>query len=280
MKLLLLLGAIALGALTLVPLLGEREARFVVTGSSTVAPILQKAAEAFLELHPELVLEVQTGGSTRGIRDAREGTVGAGMASRDLTHEERAGVVPVAIAYDGLALVVHAQNPVEGLSADQVRSLYTGESDDWSAVGGTPGPVTVVNKAEGRATLDVFLDHFGLENDAIEADVVIGDNAQGVRLVSRDPSAIAYLSIGEARHAVESGESIRLLALDGVGPTPEAVADGSYTVLRRLYVIFPGEVDEVGGKLLEFLASPRGREVIESLHFVPAEIGHPTSTNS
>ncbi len=273
MKLLLgLVGLVAAGVLVTTAM-ADSQSRFLITGSSTVAPILQLASERIEAEHPGLLIDVQTGGSSRGIQDARAGSVDAGMASRDLTPEEAAGLHVVPLAYDGVALIANTANPLTSITTEQVADLYLDRVNDWSAFGGS-GPVTVVHKAEGRATLEVFLKHFGFDNKAIQADVIVGDNAQGVRMVANDPNAIGYVSIGEALHAVENGEPIRLLALDGVEATLETVADGTFPVRRTLYIMFP-ESTGASETLLDYLRGPAGRRIMDELSFVPAATGTP-----
>lgn len=246
--------------------------RFLLTGSSTVAPILTQVAEELHAADPALVIDVEMGGSSRGIADARAGRCDIGMASRELSAEESAGLVTERLAYDGIALIVNAANPLAAVTREQVIAIYRGELADWAQLGLAAGEITVVNKAGGRATLDVFLEHFGLKSSEIRADAVIGDNAQGVRLVAGDPLAIAYVSIGEALSAVGRGEAIRLLALDGVAPSKQTVADGSYPLRRTLYLLFPGEPDETGRRILAHLAGERGRAIMTGLGFVPVEV--------
>jgi phosphate transport system substrate-binding protein len=252
----------------LVPKAGPE--RFLLTGSSTVAPILQLVSEDLHEADPTLVLDVETGGTSRGIQDARAGESDVGMASRDLEPEEREGLDVRLIAYDGVALIVHRENSLTELTGQNVLDIYTDVIGDWSALGAGAGEIHVVNKAEGRATLTVFLEHFQLNNSAIQADSVIGDNAQGVRMVAGNPRAIAYVSIGEALSAVERGEPVRLLALDGVTPTKASVADGSYPLRRSLYLLFRGAPDATGQRILAHLASARGREILTQLGFTPS----------
>jgi phosphate transport system substrate-binding protein len=265
-------------ALAALPLLGiayflvpkaSASTRYLVTGASTIAPILQRVAERLEARDASLRIEVETGGTGRGIKDSKEGLSDLGMASRDLTEEERIGLNPVPIAHDGVALIVHASNPIEELTTEQVVAIYRGEIGDWSAVGGTPGDITVVNKAEGRSTLEVFLDHFQLKATDIEADVIIGDNAQGVRLVSGDEKAIGYVSIGDAQRAVDSGVPIKLLRYRGVVPSVTTVSDGSYPIRRSLYLLFRGEPDVVGQEILDYLASEEGTLLVQELSFVP-----------
>ncbi|NOT30805.1 MAG: phosphate ABC transporter substrate-binding protein [Planctomycetes bacterium] len=246
--------------------------RFLLTGSSTIAPILQLVAEDLHAADPGLVIDVETGGSSRGIQDAQAGQCDVGMASRDLKPEEKAGLDARLIAYDGVALIVNRENPIAGLDHQQVIDIYTGVIGDWKELGAGEGEIHVVNKAEGRATLTVFLEHFKLKSSAIQADAVIGDNAQGVRMVAGNPDAIAYVSIGEALSAVERGEAIRLIALDGIEPTKLSVADGSYPLRRNLYLLFPGAPDASGERILAHLASARGREILTQLGFTPTDI--------
>jgi phosphate transport system substrate-binding protein len=249
---------------------GGGSERYLINGSSTVAPILAEAAVKIEEENSRLKIDVQTGGSTRGILDTRDGRNSAGMASRDLSSDEADGLDVRPIAYDGIAIIVHADNPTDNLSSDQVRQLFTKEMATWDALDEHSGDVHVVNKAEGRATLEVFLEYFELENRQIQADAVVGDNAQGVRLIAGDPQGIGYVSIGEALSAQERGVPIKLLSQDGVLPTPETVADGSYPVRRTLHLLFRGEVDGTGNKILTFLGSAQGQEIIRGLGFVPA----------
>lgn len=256
----------------------EAATRTLITGASTIAPILQKVAERLEQRDPSLRIEVETGGTGRGIKDTREGTNDIGMASRDLTEEEQRDIDPVLIAHDGVALIVHATNPIAELTREQVIALYTGEIDDWSGVGGSPGAVTVVNKAEGRSTLEVFANHFGLKAADIQADVVIGDSIQGVRLVSGDPRAIGYVSIGDAQRAVEGGVPIQLLRYRGIVPSVDSVSDGSYPIRRSLYLLFRGEPDPVGRRILDYIASDEGQQLVQELGFVP--LGQGASTGS
>jgi len=245
----------------------SHESRYRVTGSSTLAPVLQLVSEHLDGVGADFSMDVQTGGSSRGIVDARSGLADMGMSSRDLKPEEREGLDVRAIGFDGIALIVHASNPLSAITEQQVVDIYTGVLGDWSHLGGS-GDITVVNKAEGRATLETFLAYFELDNQQIAADVVIGDNAQGVRLVAADPKAIGYVSIGEALSAVERGTPIKLLALDGREPTLQAVQDGSYPIRRTLYV-FAQQFDARGERILDVLASDVGKGIIESLSFVP-----------
>jgi phosphate transport system substrate-binding protein len=263
-----ILAPVGLGTIYFLMPKGGAE-RFLITGSSTIHPILQAVAEDLHAADPALRIDVETGGTSRGIQDARARQCDIGMASRELTPEESQGLRVERIAYDGVAMIVNARNPLRSLNGEQVLGIYRGTVRDWSELGAGEGEIYVVNKAEGRATLTVFLEHFELKNSDIRADAVVGDNAQGVRMVTGNPLAIAYVSIGEALAAVERGEPLHLVALDGVVPSKETVADGTYPLRRNLNLLFPGEPDAVGRQILAHLGSDRGREILVGLGFTP-----------
>jgi phosphate transport system substrate-binding protein len=250
---------------------GSLSGKLVVTGSSTVAPLAAEIARRFEELHPGTRVDVQTGGSSRGIADARSGVADLGMASRALTRDE-GDLVAHTLARDGVCLVVHADNPVTDLDREQVAAIYTGAIEDWSEVGGATGPITVVNKASGRATLEVFLDHFGLAEDEIAADVVIGDNQQGLKTVAATPGAIGYVSIGAAEHAARHGSPIKLLPVGSVAPTAESVAAGRFPITRPLNLLSrAGEpLSPLQRAFLDFAQSREVHDLVTAQLFVPA----------
>ena len=244
--------------------------KLVLTGSSTVAPVASEIARRFEEKHPGTRVDVQTGGSSRGIADARSGVADIGMASRALADDE-VDLVAHTIAQDGICLVVHGDNPVRGLDEEQVVGIYTGAIRDWSEVGGDPGPITVVTKASGRATLEVFLDHFDLAEPDIDADVVIGDNQQGLKTVVGTPGAIAFVSIGAADYEARQGSPIRLLAAGAVAPTSENVAVGLFPITRPLNLLTPDQpLSPLETAFLDFALSSEVHDLIEAQFFVPA----------
>lgn len=248
---------------------GQSTESLVVTGSSTMAPVMQELAEAY-ERDTGLRVDVQSGGSGRGIQDALSGMAHLGMASRDLKEDERsAGLISHVIAYDGIVLIVHRDNPLTALDSEQVRAIYTGQQSDWEAFGGH-GPITVINKAEGRATLDLFLEYFGLDNRDIHADLVAGENQQVLKAVASDPNAIGYLSIGTAEYEAEQGAAIRLVRLDGHQPSVDALRRGEYPLSRQLNLVTAGKPSDSVQQLLDYVYSESMAKVIESHYFVPA----------
>jgi len=110
---------------------------------------------------------VQTGGSSRGVSDARAGLADIGMASRALKNDEK-DLLQFTIALDGISVILNKANPVESLNKQQIIDIYTGKIVNWETVGGNDAPITVINKAEGRSTLELFLHYFGLKNTEVK----------------------------------------------------------------------------------------------------------------
>jgi phosphate transport system substrate-binding protein len=251
----------------------EPGTKIVVTGSSTIAPLMSEIAKRFEEKHPGLRIDVQTGGSSRGVNDARQGLADIGMASRAPNDDEH-DLKFFKIALDGVAMIVHGSNPVQELTPDQVRAIYRDEIADWSEVGGPDLPITVVNKAEGRSTLELFLKFFKLEPNEIKADVIVGDNAQDIKSVATDPSAIGYVSVGTAEFEMKRGTSLKALPLDGVPATIDALRAGRFPLARPLHLVTAKDPEGMVKELIEFAASPDVRDLVEAQFFVPLD--HPS----
>ena len=233
-------GAIALAivvAFTIVACQSHtRTEKLILTGSSTVAPLAAEIGKQFESEHPDIRVDVQTGGSSRGIADVRQGLANIGMASRALKDTEN-DLLAFTIARDGIGMIVHKENPIESLSNEQVIAIYTNKINNWQAVGGKGRVITVINKAEGRSTLELFLDYFQLKNSDIQADTVIGDNEQGIKTVAGNPDAIAYVSIGSAEYSQANGVPIKLLPMNAIAATTENVRNGSFPLSRPLNLV-------------------------------------------
>jgi len=239
-----------------------------LSGSSTVAPLVAELGKAFETRHPAVRINVEMGGSSRGIADARAGLVDIGMVSRALKPDE-SDLKAHTIARDGIAMIVHSGVPVKELSRERIIAIYTGEMTNWRDIGGEDRAITVVNKAEGRSTLELFLHYTGLKAPQIKASVVIGDNQQGIKSVASIPGAIGYVSIGAAEAAAAEGASIRLLPLGGVEPTMSSVRNGTFPISRPLNLVTKGEPGEVARAFIEFCRSADADATIQELFFVP-----------
>lgn len=107
--------------------------KIVVAGSSSVAPVMEKLKEAYTVLNPDVTIEIQQSDSTTGVTSVLEGVCDIGMASRDLKESElEKGIQGTVIAIDGIAVIVNKENPVNRLSSENVKAVFTGEVRDWA----------------------------------------------------------------------------------------------------------------------------------------------------
>ena len=244
--------------------------KLILTGSSTVAPLASEIAKLFEAAHPGVRIDVQTGGSSRGIADARSGLADIGMASRALKPEE-GDLLAFTIAQDGIAVILHRDNPVKVLSDAQILGIYTGQISNWKAVGGKDAPITVINKAEGRSTLELFLAYFKLENKQIKASVVIGDNQQGIKTLAGNPDGIAYVSIGTAEFESEAGTPIKILPLNGIAASTVTVKDGTFPLSRPLNLVTREVPTGLAQQFIDYARSTAVHAVVKEQSFVPIE---------
>jgi phosphate transport system substrate-binding protein len=233
-----------------------------LAGSTTVQPLAEVLAEAFMELNPDVVIEVQGGGSSVGVTSAGEGTVDIGMASRaikDSEFETFADLQVFTIARDGIAIVTNPGIELPSLSIAQVASIFAGEITNFSEVGGPDAPITVVSREEGSGTRAAF-EELVMEH---EEEKVISENAllqqsngQVRTTVSTTPNTIGYLSFGFL------DESTRPVPIDGIEPTVDNVKNDSYPIARPLNMLTQGDPNELAQAFLDFILSDAGQEIV------------------
>ena len=113
---------------------GQASGSVTVAGSSSVSPVMEKLAEAYMKLNGNVKIEIQTSDSTTGMTSAIDGVCDIGMVSRELKDTEAEKLTATVIAQDGIAVVVNNNNPIDNLTKDQVKSIYVGETTSWSEV--------------------------------------------------------------------------------------------------------------------------------------------------
>ena len=240
----------------------------VLTGSSTVTPLAAEIGKKFEEKHSGLRVDVQTGGSSRGIADAKQGLNDIGMVSRALNPDEK-DLLAFTIALDGICIILHKQNPINSLSETQIIDIYKGKILNWKEVGGKDAPITVVSKAEGRSTLELFLHHFKLKNSEVKASVLVGDNEQDIKTISGNPNAIGYVSIGTAEFDSSQGVPIKLLPLNDIKPSTETVRNGKFPLSRPLNLVVKSKPEGLIKEFLQFAQSKEVETLVKEQFFVP-----------
>jgi phosphate transport system substrate-binding protein len=206
-----------------------------IAGSTSMQPLIEDLAQAYTDQQEYVTVDVQGGGSRLGIALARENRIDIGTASRKPTAGEEKDPETgakrlwwTAIAQDGIALVVHPQNAVGGLTLPQARDIFFGRVLDWEEIGGIPGEIVVMPSSEAV-----------------------------VEYVARHPTAIGYVSMGYL------SPQVKALPVEGVSPTPEDIQSGGYPLTRPLYLLTGQEPTGEVKSFIEFALSPAGQAVVE-----------------
>lgn len=254
--------------LALISNLAHASEKILITGSSTVAPLAKEFARAYEAHNRNLRIEVQTGGSSRGIMDTRRNSNDIGMISRDLKKKE-SDLTKHLVALDGIGIILHSSNPVKELSEKQIVDIYQGKITNWKELGGFDKKIFVISKAAGRSTLELFLKHFKLKYRDIKASAIIGDNEQGIQSVLRNPASLAYVSIGTAEYHIKNGKKLKTLALNGIEATVENVKNKTYPLARPLHFVTRGKLDSRTEKFIQFVKSKHVKKLVKAQYFVP-----------
>jgi len=261
------LSAILLFAVLIVPenLLGENNSIRIV-GSSTILPIVKDASKAFHRM-TGIRIVFKGGGSRAGVRAALEGNADIGMVSRSLTHEEASRLQAHLIGHDGIAVILNAAIPLIEVSRQQIVDIFFGTITNWKAFGGKDMEITVIAKEDGRSTRRLFDNFFNLKK-VVSTAQIIGSNTEAIILVAGDPTAIGYVSIGSAEHAVYLGLNLKLLPLDEVPATTENVASEQYPLCRPLNLVTLGKPGKNAGRFIRFIQGEQGQEFVQKNHFI------------
>ncbi len=247
---------------------GPALADIQLSGSSTILPVVKKAAAGF-EAETGIRVRAKGGGSSVGARSAIAGTVDLGMVSRALHAEEAEKLVAHTFAQDGVAVIANSANPIGELTREHIAAMFMGRVVNWKYVGWKDEPVVLVVKEEGRSTKELFEKFFAIEGKEPKDAHVIGSNAEAIVFVAGDPSAIGYVSIGTAEHAVSSGVHLKLIALEGAAATVDNVRNESYPLRRPLNLVSAGEPNPESRRFIDFVLGPKGQAIARDLGFVP-----------
>lgn len=254
------------------PVEGAISGDLQLTGSSTLAPLASEIGKRFETLHPQVRVDVQTGGSSRGIADATSGLADIGMSSRSLKESERQGRKTWTLAMDGVAFIVHAENPVAELSRPQLRAILSGQVADWSELGGRPGEIIFINRAQGRSELELVSGYLDLPVAAMQADLIAGENQQGLKMVANEPRAITYMSVGASQYEASRGVPIRPLPLEGIEATVATVAAGEFPLSRPLLMITSPQPDALTQAFIDYARSSQVHDLVRQLSYVPVTL--------
>ncbi|MDD6491297.1 MAG: phosphate ABC transporter substrate-binding protein [Firmicutes bacterium] len=239
-----------------------------MAGSTSMEKLANAVAESFMAKYPDVTVTAEFTGSSAGIEAVTAGSVDIGNSSRALKDEEKsAGVVENIVAIDGIAVVVDPANTVNDLTKDQLVSIYTGETKNWSELGGEDAPIVVVGREAGSGTRGAFEELVGVEDACAYASELDSTGAV-IAKVASTPGAIGYASLD----AVD--DTVTAVALEGVEATVENIKAGDYFLSRPFVMATKGEISEQSDAvkaLFDYLASDEGKEVIKGVGLITVD---------
>jgi len=261
---LLRLGSLFLMTLVLLQCLGGCQGSsksenhgLCIAGSTSVQPFAEKLSEVYMQQHPGMRIDVQGGGSSAGIFAAQQGAANLGASSRELVAAEKK-LHEIAIAWDGIAVIVHPSNPLGNLSLEQLRQLFQGKITDWRDLGLPPHAIDLITREEGSGTREAF-EHMVMGKTEFTPSALVQDSNGAVReIVAGDPYSLGYISAGLV------DERVKAVPIDGVLPTRENVKKQSYKLVRRFLLV--SRIPPAGEckAFVDFILSPQGQGLLEA----------------
>ncbi len=237
----------------------------VVAGSTSIQPFADKWAELFMEKDHRVVVDVQGGGSSAGIQAVRTGAAHIGMSSRELKDDEKE-LYQIVICQDGLAIIVHPTNTVETLTLEQIKSIFAGEITTWKTLNGHDRAITVVVREEGSGTRGAFQE-LVMGKTRITKKAIVQDSNGTVReIVSRDPNAIGFISLGLV------DKSVKAVALNGVKPTEETILEKKYKLVRPFLFLTKEPPEGLIKEFIDFVLSEEIQKLMEKEGLVPIRL--------
>ena len=260
---------------TAAPVSSGQKQTIKISGSTTVLPIVQKAADQYMAAHPDADIQVSGGGSGVGVQAIGAKTVDIGMSSREVTKDEMTkypSFVVTPVAQDGVAVIVNPANTIPYITLDQANGIYLGKITKWSEimgadVPGTNNQIVVIGRDSASGTRTYF-DQTVL-GTATATKTMLEKNSNGAVLqtVAQTPGAVGYVSIGFVSKDVKA-LPIWFNAQKIISPTIANVKDLSYPMSRNLYVITNGQPTGLTGDFINYILSPDGQKIVADEGYV------------
>ena len=258
----------ALLGLLLLPVAVFAGSRITISGSTTVLPLAQKAAEEYMKLFPDVRISVAGTGSGDGIRSLIDGTADIGNSSRDLKAKEinlaaKQGIklTKHVVALDCIVPIVHHSNPVNSLSIEQLRDIYIGKVRSWSQVGGGDRRMVTISMDSSSGTFEVWNKIVLGKGMRVRPDQA--SNGAVAQAVAGNKYAIGYVGLGYLNSQVKA------LKVNGVPANRQNAKNGTYPIARGLNMFTLEKPSMATKKFIDFVLGPLGQEIADQEGFVP-----------
>jgi phosphate transport system substrate-binding protein len=260
---------------TAAPAAPKQKQTIKISGSTTVLPIVQKAADQYMAAHPEADIQISGGGSGVGIQMIGAKTVDIGMTSRELTKDELAknpSFVVTSVAQDGIAVIVNPANTIQYITLDQLKNIYLGKITKWTEITGANVPntnnqIVIIGRDSASGTRVYFDETVLLKTTPTNKMLEKNSNGAVTQTVAQTPGAIGYVSIGFVSKDVKA-VPVWYNAQKIVAPTLDNVKSKTYPVSRDLYVITNGKPSGLAGDFIKYVLSADGQKIVADEGYV------------
>ncbi len=243
----------------------------VIKGSTTVLPIAQKVAEAYMKEHPDVRISISGGGSGNGIKALIDGTTDIGDSSRFIKSNEVALAVkngaypvPFAVAYDCIVPVVHPSNSLINLTMAQLKAIYKGEIKNYKEVGGPDRKIVVISRDTSSGTYEVWENKVMKKERVYPGALLQASNGAVAEAVSKNKNAIGYIGLGYVN------KNVKPLMVNRIIGSEATTLNGTYPISRPLYMFTRGWPKGDIVKFINYVIHPdKGQKNVAAAGFVP-----------
>lgn len=244
---------------------GKKDLNVVTNGSTSMEKVMGALIEGFREKDNSITVTYEPTGSGSGIEAASNGNADIGLTSRGLKDEEKAKLTETVVARDGIAVVVHPDNPVDDLSVEQITAIALGEVTSWKELGGPDQVVALIGREAGSGTRGAFEELTNSQDVCVYTQELTSTGAV-ITAVSTTPGAIGYVSLSSA------DDSVKALTVSGVACSEETVLDGSYALQRPFIFVIQadGKLSPAAQSFYDFAHSSQAAPLYRLAGVVPA----------
>jgi phosphate transport system substrate-binding protein len=248
----------------------DRGNKVVIKGSTTLLPIVQKAAEEYRK-NTAISISIEGSGSGNGIKALLDGTTQIAMSSREMKDKEIEGTKSrginaekITVGYDMIIPVVHPSNKVTNVTMDQLKAVYDGSISNWKILGESDFSIVVLSRDSSSGTYEYWHDHVMKKADVRKDALLQASNGQILSTVAGNIKSIGYIGFGYLN------KSVKALKVNGVEGTIDNGKSKKYPISRKLYLYLNKDrISKESRSFVDFILSPRGQHIVREAGYIP-----------
>lgn len=244
-------------------------------GSESMHEAFSTLASDFQRLQDTIKVQLEGGGSRTGLMAIKDGVADIGLSSFPFNLDDILGkghaIDQRVVAYDGIVVINHLDNPIGKLTDEQISHIYSGTIKDWSEIGGSAGAIMPVVRDANSGTQKFFIQHFKI-GEVTPTAVVARENHEIVDSIISNKNSIGFIGYAYYTAMVKNIELPAIISEKGtikyVSPEPKSINSGEYPLKRSLRIYFHNQYDPKVMAFLEYLDTDRAKDIIRSFGLI------------